>query len=797
MKLANYILFIFCFIAPSCLLSQINGHIFDKVTGDVLIGAKIVASNNQRTISDENGHYLLSVQAQDYPLTLITTMVGYLPDTTLISQVILNESLDIRLSQIIKTTETIVVTAGRRGQNIEEVTISMDVLTPQLIENKGFTNLEDAVGQVPGVHTMDEQVSIRGGAGFAYGAGSRVLVLWDGMPLVSADAGDIKFNSIPMESASQVEVIKGASSVLYGSGALNGIISLSEREPTKEGELRVRTQVGAYGKPKRASLMWWGSNPTFRSTDVFYGKMNKKIGYTIAANEASNQGYRQGETEKRGRISGTVFLIPEKIRRMKVGIGFNAQQQRRTNFIIWSNADNGYQPSGGVSPRGNSTLGYFRGTRINIDPYVKYIDKNNNTHALKTRVYYVQNQNIYNQGQTATSVLTYADYQFLKKMNFGMNITAGITATQSDINSNLYKQHHSTNGAAYVQLEQNLYDKLDITAGLRAEYMEQDGKQGDSYFYPNKNDSTNKIPLYPVFRTGIHYEMMPGTHWRVSYGQGIRYPSVAERHTVTSVGALNIFPNANLQPEMGWAAELGIKQVIPIANTWKGIFDISGFVNQYDKMMEFAFGIFNPDSITLTTDPNSPGYLGKWIGFRADNNEKARITGIETSFSSLGTIGEVELVALIGYTFMNPISLNQDSSYLQTLSSYQVDSLTGQATWDNVLKYRFKHLFRGDVEMTYKDVSFGLSGRYNSKIVNIDKVFEDEILGVYILPGLKKYRRETEKEAWVFDARIAYRIMEHYRISLIVNNVLNAEYSARPGDIQPPRNFMIQLQATL
>jgi outer membrane receptor protein involved in Fe transport len=43
--------------------------------------------------------------------------------------------------------------------------------------------------------------------------------------MVSPDVGDIKWNAIPLEQCSQIEVIKGASSVLYGSGALNGTIA--------------------------------------------------------------------------------------------------------------------------------------------------------------------------------------------------------------------------------------------------------------------------------------------------------------------------------------------------------------------------------------------------------------------------------------------------------------------------------------------------------------------------------------------------------------------------------------------
>lgn len=778
------------FIFPACVFSQITGSVKDFSTKDVLIGAKIYASNNERASSDIEGKFSLKTSATDFPLTIVTSMIGYVNDTTVIEK---PGDISILLSELVKTTETVVVTAGRRGQNIEEVTISMDVLRPELIENKGFRDLEDAVGQTPGVHTMDGQVSIRGGAGFAYGAGSRVMLLWNGMPLLSADAGDAKFNSVPMESASQVEVIKGASSVLYGSGALNGIISLSEKVPTTKGETRVRVQHGIYDNPKRASLRWWSSNPTFHLVDIYHGKMHKKFGYTISANGVTADGYRQGEDEDRGRITGSLFFVPQKVRGLKFGVGFNAQLQRNTNFVIWQSDSLGYQPSGGSTPGDPaSTLGHFRGIRVNVDPYVRYVDKYSNVHSLKTRMYYVQNKNVYNEGQTSSSIVSYGDYQFQRKFDFGMTLTTGVSAIYNTITSNLYGEHNSMNTALYLQLEQKLWEKLDITAGVRAEYFEQDGKRGDSDFY--FKDST-KLPVYPVFRAGLHYEPLKGTHLRASYGQGIRYPSVAERYTVTSVGALNIFPNPNLMPEKGWAAEIGIKQIVPIGKNWKGIIDLAGFINQYDNMMEFEFGIYLPDSIPVSINPNDPGFIAKWIGFRAENNESARITGLEASFSSIGTIGKVELAALIGYTYMNPVSLNQDPEYVKSLSTYQKHA-DGTEIWDNMLKYRFRHLFRGDIEATWKGISLGFSARYNSRVVNIDKIFEDGLGQTQILPGLKKYRENGDNGALVFDARIGYKFLEHYRFSFIVNNLLNAEYTTRPGDIQAPRNFMIQFQAT-
>jgi iron complex outermembrane receptor protein len=134
---------------------------------------------------------------------------------------------------------------------------------------------------------------------------------------------------------------------------------------------------------------------------------------------------------------------------------------------------------------------------------------------------------------------------------------------------------------------------------------------------------------------------------------------------------------------------------------------------------------------------------------------------------------------------MNPVSLNNDADYLNTFSD----------TSAHILKYRYKHLVKGDVEVTYKKYSAGISVRYGGFMKNIDKVFEEAIAGTtYILPGLKEYRTIYNKGSLVFDARIGFKVNDKYRLGFMVNNLLNSEYSSRPGDIQPPRNFSIQVQ---
>jgi len=699
----------------------------------------------------------------------------------------------------VQDTRTIVVSASKRKQKIEEVPVSMEVLRPQLIDHKGITDLEQAVDQTPGVYTMDGQVSIRGGSGFAYGTGSRVLLLWNGMPLLSGYAGDTQWNAIPMEQASQVEVLKGASSVLYGSGALNGIISLSEKEPGLTPQTSVKFQNGIYGNPRRASLKWWSSSPMNQQLEVYHSALKDKFGYTISTVGFHNDGYRIGEEESRARVSGTLFLKPLMANRLKLSLGYNYQIQKTGNFLIWQSDSLAYTPSGyGDTTAGASTLSYNFGQRLFIDPSIKFIDNKKNIHQLKTRLYWVDNENLSNVNQSNAATVSYIDYTYQNKIGAASTLSSGFSAIGNRVNSLLFGNHQSQNYAAFSQID--IHDKkLDFTAGVRLEYFEMDQLEADSKFVIPTKDSIT-LPFYPVFRTGLHYELKPFTHLRASFGQGIRYPSVAERFTQTSVGALNIFPNPSLRPEVGWAAELGIKQGFKIG-TWKAMLDLALFVNQYSNMMEFSFIYYNPISQQplnpINPSPEDLEFLtsgnynvSDWVGFQAQNAEKARISGLDLSFNSTGHLGKVELISLMGYTYMNPISLNDNPLYTANFSDTSTD----------MLKYRFKHLAKADVEATYQHWSLGFSARYNSFMRNIDRVFEDDvdpspISTVYILPGLKAYRQLNNHGNLVLDFRMAYTFKEQYRLSIIVNNFLNAEYATRPGDIQAPRNFIIQIQA--
>ena len=304
--------------------------------------------------------------------------------------------------------------------------------------------------------------------------------------------------------------------------------------------------------------------------------------------------------------------------------------------------------------------------------------------------------------------------------------------------------------AVYAQGDGN-FGKLNVSIGGRIEQGKISGKSFD--------------PQY-LFRTGASYQAWKGGFIRSSYGQGFRFPSIAEKFIRTQVGSIVIYPNDSLEIERGWSAEIGLKQVIQI-KSWRGLADVSYFVTEFNDMMEFTFGPWGKPGI----DP----LFG--LGFKSVNIGNARISGFEITLAGEGKIGSVSQTILAGYTWIDPIQTDFLASRDTVLNSSK----------ENILKYRFRNLFKFDSETSYKKLSIGISGRYYTNIENIDAAFEGTI------PGVKTYREQQPKDNWIFDARIGWQIIKILRCNFIIKNVLNEEFMTRPADLQAPRTYSISL----
>lgn len=205
--------------------AEFSGKIIDAKTAEPLIGATILLNNQQGASTDFEGKFIINTEAGTYQFT-----VSYIGYEKLKGEVILyagqKYTIELKLSQDESILNTIVVTGSKFEKKIGEETVTIDVIKADLIAHTNDVKLDQSIQRIPGVSVIDGQANIRGGSGYSYGAGSRVLLLMDDLPILTGDAGFPSWDFIPMENIQQVEIIKGAASALYGSSALNGIINV-------------------------------------------------------------------------------------------------------------------------------------------------------------------------------------------------------------------------------------------------------------------------------------------------------------------------------------------------------------------------------------------------------------------------------------------------------------------------------------------------------------------------------------------------------------------------------------------
>jgi iron complex outermembrane receptor protein len=724
--------------------AEINGRVIDAFDKEPLSGVNIIVDSLGGGTTDAAGRYQVFVRPGKH--TIIFRFIGYSEEIFHVDAVEGDViTRDVLLRSSVVELNTAVISASKYEQRLSDVTVSMEVIKPAFIESQHTQQLDDVLKLIPGVDVMDGQANIRGGSGYSYGAGSRVMLLVDELPMLTGDVNEVKWNYIPVELIGQVEVIKGASSALYGSSALNGVINVRTATPGDIPETMVNLSCGLYTDPVREELNWWWDGvPFFGGVKVSHLRKAGPVDITLGLSGFTDEGYRTDNYQRYGRFTGGLRYNPIRAKGLSAGLHTSIQYQESSDFLLWTDADSGawVQNPVSVSPTD--------GIRLNIDPYVTYFDKNKGEHNLRTRYYKVNNTFPDNPDKDNGSDYFYGEYQYQRQFKERLHWAIGTAASYTDGNSELYGDHTGTTFALFTQFDQRFLDRLSVSFGLRWERYTLD-----------QSDDESK----PVVRLGVSYNAWKSTFFRASFGQGYRYPSMAEKYTATSLGSLNIFPNPGLTSETGWSAEAGIRQGYRFGN-WSGFVDLAGFWTEYQDMMEFTFGLYLPDSNTIPTLDH--------LGFKSLNIGAARITGIDLSFSGQGKAGICGFNYFAGYTYMNPLDLSAD-----TLD-------------DPILKYRYRHAVKGDIELLVKQFSVGVTLSYHSFIERIDEAFEMEILGQEFLPGLKDYREENDKGDVVIDLRAGWQITPSSGISLIVKNILNREYMGRPGDIQPPRNISVQ-----
>ena len=339
-------IFLILFLFPLVFITAQTGILTGKVInekGQPVFGASVLIVGTVRGASaDENGNFEIK-NLPEGTYSIQVSAISYERKT--LNNILINEStktITIILTEALIQTEQIIVSAGKYEQRVQDLTVSTAVLQPEVISKRNHLTFDDLLRYVPGVQMNLEQVSIRGSSGYSKGAGARVLVALNGLPMYSGDNGDIVWEMIPVADIERIEIIKGPASSLYGSTAIGGVINIITKSSVKKPITNFRSYFGVYDKPTYDVWDWNSSFRQFYGAELTHSNSYENLGYTFSFKKFDNDSYRQNDFTKRYLVY--VKLNYDLTKENKLTFFANYLSMNRGNFLYWKDSRNALVP---------------------------------------------------------------------------------------------------------------------------------------------------------------------------------------------------------------------------------------------------------------------------------------------------------------------------------------------------------------------------------------------------------------------------------------------------------------------
>jgi len=257
--------FIFCILSLAALASepfQLRGRVVDKETRQSIPGASIFISElNRGIITDEDGWF----EIHSLPTKNLLVQVSFIGYKSLIIKVDLKNSKEQLLFEMEESTTTIdeVVVSGAYVMSRESSPIVISKVDRSAILMQPSPSLMSSLTRVPGV----TEVSLGPGISKPVIRGmsfSRVLSVYQGARFENQQWGADHGLGLTETGISGVEIIKGPASLIYGSGAMAGVINLLEEKDAAagqiEGDVNLRGYSNSHGGRVEAGVKGMSSN---------------------------------------------------------------------------------------------------------------------------------------------------------------------------------------------------------------------------------------------------------------------------------------------------------------------------------------------------------------------------------------------------------------------------------------------------------------------------------------------------------------------------------------------------------
>ena len=382
----------------------------------------------------------------------------------------------------------VMVSANKTEKPFVELTVPAKIISRAEIENSGHSRLNDIISEQVGIITVP---------GFGGSEGVQLqgidpeytLILIDGLPIIGRVAGILDLSRISLGSVERIEIIKGASSSLYGSEALGGVINIITNKEKEDGfNNKIYYQYG-----------------TFKTQDLLADISFKKDKFTTFGNlnYYSSDGYDlvEGDGQKTveafNNYTGTIGISYDMNALGNLNVNYKSFTEERdgTIFITSPGVENKSETN-----ENNISLKYqkdlSKSVSLNIDYYkTGYINKEEQID---------QNNNLRNNNFDQT--LNRLDIRFKHNTSTGSYYTIGFGYDKELLertNISVKPKHNSQ--FIYFQYDWNKNDRFNLVSGIR---------------YDNHNKYSSQISPKVSFK----YDFSENLNLKGSFGYGYKTP---------------------------------------------------------------------------------------------------------------------------------------------------------------------------------------------------------------------------------------------------------------------------------
>lgn len=596
------------------------------------------------------------------------SFIGY---KTLRSTISPNSNKTFELESDFFKLEQITVTGTRTEKHLKDAPVITQVITSQDIETRGLTSVSDVLtDDMPGINFQQTGYGLdikMQGLGANY-----ILFLIDGERMAGETDGNIDYSRLNTANIERIEIVKGASSTLYGSQAMGGVINIITKKTRKKIELSVGSQFKTYNQVNHPDLQTTDNAFIFSqnldrpnlNNNISLGFNFKKIStrtdfvvksfdaYKLYDSEAIQKAYSNIDTtifspisEEATHIDGfDDFTITQKVKfkaNKKLSITLNGSyyNHKQYDFVKEDNIFKNYID---ITYGGNINYQFNPNTSaiitFNSDTYDKY------------------NQSEKTNKKRHTSSHKFLNSRFLITNNFKKHsVTIGSEFIKESLLSYKFTYGETTEkeSETYIFLVQDdvkLSEKLNIITGLRSDYHSSFG-----------------LNITP--KASLMYKIKTFT-LRTNYAKGFRAPNLKELYmNWDHLGLFTIKGSEDLKPETN------------------NYFSFSG---EYTKKKTNT-------SITIYHNRFKNKIEGQWTNnqtvYQYFNLSEAKLSGADFSLK---------------YRVLNNFSISSGYSYLYD-NNINIEGIKVSSTSPHSGNIRLEHKFR----KKFYNATFNLSGNFH------------------------------------------------------------------------------------